>query len=74
MGDLSYDASILVLVVKVQEDHAIAWTHELFRDVGRAACQSLVDLAQGRRPKGVVNPEIFEQPSFQQKWKRLQLN
>ena len=51
--------------------HSIAWTHELFRDIGRSVCQSMIDLANGRIPHGVVNPEVFERPSFQEKWKRL---
>jgi phosphoglycerate dehydrogenase-like enzyme len=50
--------------------HSIAWTDELFRDIGRAACRVMVDLAQGRRPAGVLNPEVFAQPEFQAKWKR----
>lgn len=52
--------------------HAIAWTDELFRDIGRAACQGMIDLAQGRRPRGVVNPEVFDRPGFVAKWRRLQ--
>ena len=52
--------------------HAIGWTHELFRDIGRTAFTSLVELAQGRRPRrGIVNPEVFERPAFQEKWRRL---
>ena len=51
--------------------HSIAWTHELFRDIGRAACQSMLDLSLGRRPKGVVNPAVFESTGFQAKWQRL---
>ncbi len=51
--------------------HSIAWTNELFRDIGRAACQGIIDLAQGKKPKGVVNPEVFEKVSFQKKWDRL---
>jgi phosphoglycerate dehydrogenase-like enzyme len=51
--------------------HSIAWTHELFRDIGRAVCQGMVDLAQGRRPRGVVNPQVFERRGFQEKWSRL---
>ena len=54
--------------------HSIGWTDELFRDIGRAACQSLVDLALGRRPRGAVNPEVFERPGFQEKWQRLRLS
>lgn len=53
--------------------HSIAWTHELFRDIGRIACQTMVDLAYGRRPHGVINPEVFDRPLFQKKWERLKL-
>ena len=51
--------------------HCIAWTDELFRDIGRSACQGLLHLSQGRRPNGIVNPEVFDRPGFQAKWKRI---
>ena len=51
--------------------HSIAWTHELFREIGRAACSGIVDLSDGKRPRGVVNPEVFEREGFQRKWERL---
>jgi phosphoglycerate dehydrogenase-like enzyme len=52
--------------------HAIGWTHELFRDIGRTAFTSLVALARGQRPeRGIVNPEVFEREGFQEKWRRL---
>jgi phosphoglycerate dehydrogenase-like enzyme len=51
--------------------HCIAWTNELFRDIGRTACQGMVDLSLGRKPRGVVNPEVFEKPSFKEKWSRI---
>lgn len=51
--------------------HSIAWTDELFRDIGRAACQGMVDLSCGRRPRGVVNPQVFESQAFQEKWQRF---
>jgi phosphoglycerate dehydrogenase-like enzyme len=51
--------------------HCIAWTGELFRDIGRAAAQGMVDLAHGRRPRGAVNPQVFDRPGFQAKWRRL---
>ncbi len=51
--------------------HCIAWTNELFRDIGRTAWQGMIDLSQQRRPRGVVNPEVFERPGFQAKWRRL---
>jgi phosphoglycerate dehydrogenase-like enzyme len=51
--------------------HCIAWTDELFRDIGRAVCQGMVDLSQGKKPRGVVNPQVFERSGFQEKWARL---
>lgn len=51
--------------------HSIAWTAELFRDIGRTACQSMLDLSQGKRPAGVLNPELFERTSFRAKWSRI---
>ena len=51
--------------------HSIAWTNELFRDIGQMACQGMVDLSLGRRPHGVVNAEVFDRPGFQAKWARL---
>ena len=51
--------------------HSIAWTDELFRDIGRAACQVMVDLSLGNRPRGVLNPEVFDRSGFQAKWKRF---
>jgi phosphoglycerate dehydrogenase-like enzyme len=51
--------------------HSIAWTDELFRDIGRSACQVMVDLSLGVKPRGAVNPEVFDRPSFQEKWQRF---
>ena len=52
--------------------HSIAWTHELFRDIGRTACKSMLDVSLGKRPFGVVNPTVLDQPEFQRKWDRIQ--
>ena len=54
--------------------HCIAWTNELFRDIGRAVCQGMVDLSQGRQPRGAINPEVFDRPGFKEKWARLRVN
>ena len=51
--------------------HCIAWTDELFRDIGRTACQGMIDFASGHRPRGVVNPDVLDRSSFVAKWKRL---
>jgi phosphoglycerate dehydrogenase-like enzyme len=51
--------------------HSIAWTDELFRDIGRAACQGMVDLSLKKRPRGAINPTVFDRPGFQKKWNRI---
>lgn len=51
--------------------HSIGWTNELFRDIGQTACQSMLDLSLGRRPNGVLNPELFERPAFLEKWANI---
>lgn len=55
--------------------HSIAWTDELFRDIGRTVCQGMVDLAHGRKPqKGILNPQVLERPGFQEKWQRVRVD
>ena len=54
--------------------HSIAWTHEMFRDIGRATCQVMVDLASGKPPSGLLNPQVLHRPSFQSKWERFQFS
>jgi phosphoglycerate dehydrogenase-like enzyme len=51
--------------------HSIAWTNEMFRDIGRAACQGMVDLSLQRTPRGIVNPEVLDRPGFRRKWERI---
>ena len=34
--------------------HSIAWTDEMFRDIGRAACQVMVDLSIGKQPLKIL--------------------
>jgi phosphoglycerate dehydrogenase-like enzyme/2-keto-3-deoxy-L-rhamnonate aldolase RhmA len=51
--------------------HCIAWTEELFRDIGRTVCDGMLALAEGRTPNGVVNGEVLERPGFRAKWKRI---
>jgi phosphoglycerate dehydrogenase-like enzyme len=51
--------------------HSVAWTNEMFRDIGRAACQGMVDLSLKRMPRGIVNPDVLDRPGFQRKWDRL---
>lgn len=50
--------------------HAICWTDELFRGNGIAACQSIVDVAAGRIPEGIVNREVLTRDGWKQKLAR----
>jgi phosphoglycerate dehydrogenase-like enzyme len=54
--------------------HSIAWTEELFRDIGRATCQAMLDIAEGREPRGIVNREVLSSREFQAKWSRFRLD
>jgi len=51
--------------------HSIAWTDEIFRDIGQTVCQGMVDLSQGKMPNGIVNPDVLDRPGFQAKLQRL---
>ena len=53
--------------------HSIAWTVELFRDIGKTTCHSMIDLSRGREPVGIVNREVLERPGFKQKWERFRM-
>ena len=50
--------------------HCIAWTEELFSDIGRAVCQGMADLSRGEKPRGMVNPAVLQRPGFKKKWER----
>jgi phosphoglycerate dehydrogenase-like enzyme len=51
--------------------HAICWTDELSRGNGRAACQSILDVAAGQVPRDVVNRDVITQQTLQQKLTRF---
>ena len=51
--------------------HSIAWTDELFRDIGRMNCRQMVALARGEVPEGLINTEVLERPGFQKKLDRF---
>ncbi|SDR71473.1 2-hydroxyacid dehydrogenase [Actinopolymorpha singaporensis] len=42
--------------------HAIAWTDELALGNGRSAVQAILDVAAGRRPRHVINPQAWAAP------------
>lgn len=50
--------------------HAVAWSNDLFRDLGHIACQQMIDVSTGTIPHGVVNTDVLDRPGFQAKLAR----
>jgi D-3-phosphoglycerate dehydrogenase len=50
--------------------HAVGWTDELFRGIGRSACRGILEVAAGRPPKDVVNRDALERPGVKTKLER----
>lgn len=40
--------------------HALCWTDECFYDIAATALRSIADVAAGRRPAHVVNPDVYD--------------
>jgi phosphoglycerate dehydrogenase-like enzyme len=53
------DDPLLSLDNVIVSPHALCWTDECFQGMGRSACQSLLDVAQGRTPSHVVNRDVL---------------
>jgi len=55
--------------------HSIAWTNELFRDIGRRACETVLAFSRGEPPERyVVNREVLQRDNFQKKLAKFQRN
>jgi phosphoglycerate dehydrogenase-like enzyme len=51
----------------ILSSHSIAWTEELFRDMGRIDCQGALAIYRGDVPAHVVNPQVLTNPRFVEK-------
>ncbi|MEW5977362.1 MAG: NAD(P)-dependent oxidoreductase [Acidobacteriota bacterium] len=47
--------------------HSIAWTHELFEEIGQMCCRQVASLSRGILPDGLINREVTDRPGFQAK-------
>jgi D-3-phosphoglycerate dehydrogenase len=63
------DDPLLTLDNVILTPHAISWTDEGFREIGRSACGSILDVAAGRMPRHIVNREVEGNPRL---WEKLQ--
>ncbi len=64
---LSPDSPLATMENVILSSHSIAWTEELFRDMGRIDCQGALAVYRGEAPENVVNPKVLSTPVFLQK-------
>jgi phosphoglycerate dehydrogenase-like enzyme len=64
---LSPDSPLAMMENVILTSHSIAWTEELFRDMGRIDCRGALAVYRGEAPDHVVNPKVLSHPAFLQK-------
>jgi D-3-phosphoglycerate dehydrogenase len=62
------DNPLLELDNVIVAPHAVCHTDECMRLLGESAFASAVELANGRRPRHIVNPEALSHPAWGGKW------
>jgi phosphoglycerate dehydrogenase-like enzyme len=67
---LEPDSPLIELDNVILTSHSVAWTEELFRDMGRIDCEGALAIRQGKVPQDVVNREVLSRPGFQRKLDR----
>jgi phosphoglycerate dehydrogenase-like enzyme len=71
---IEVDSPLLAMDNVILSSHSIAWTEELFRDMGRIDCEGALAIRRGEVPPHIVNPEVLERPGFirkLQRWKNI---
>lgn len=58
---------LLKLDNTILTSHSVAWTVELFRDMGRMDCEGALAIRHGNPPAHVVNREVLDRPGFRKK-------
>jgi phosphoglycerate dehydrogenase-like enzyme len=61
---LTADSPLTKLDNVILTSHSVAWTEELFRDMGRIDCEGALAVYRGYAPHHVVNPKVLERPEF----------
>jgi phosphoglycerate dehydrogenase-like enzyme len=61
---LSASSPLATMENVILTSHSIAWTEELFRDMGRIDCLGALAIYRGEAPRDVVNPKVLTEPSF----------
>ncbi|HEV2487585.1 MAG TPA: hydroxyacid dehydrogenase [Terracidiphilus sp.] len=68
---LAADSPLASMDNVILTSHSIAWTEELFRDMGRIDCQGALAIYRGEVPPHVVNPKVLANPRFVEKLARF---
>jgi phosphoglycerate dehydrogenase-like enzyme len=61
------DNPLLALDNVILAPHALCWTDECFRGIGAAAVKAVLEVMQGRVPRGIVNRDIVDHPGWKAK-------
>jgi phosphoglycerate dehydrogenase-like enzyme len=64
---LSPNSPLATMENVILSSHSIAWTEELFRDMGRIDCHGALAIYRGEVPEHVVNPKVLSTPTFLEK-------
>ena len=67
---LSADSPLAKMDNVILTSHSIAWTKELFRDMGRIDCEGALAVYRGEAPRHIVNPQVLDNPLFLDKLAR----
>jgi len=65
------DNPLLRLDNVILAPHSLAWMDQMFTSQWDSILAQMNDLRRGAVPKGLVNPQVWSSPLFQQKLKRL---
>jgi phosphoglycerate dehydrogenase-like enzyme len=71
---LPWDDPLISLDNVILTPHWLASTREVWQATARAMSEGMLRVAQGERPKNVVNPDVFQQASFLRKLARFEDN
>jgi phosphoglycerate dehydrogenase-like enzyme len=64
---LEADSRLMAMDNVILTSHSVAWTEELFRDMGRMDCEGALAVRRGEAPLHVVNREVLSRPRFLEK-------
>jgi phosphoglycerate dehydrogenase-like enzyme len=61
---LAADSPLASMDNVILSSHSIAWTEELFRDMGRIDCEGALAVYRGEAPRNIVNPQVLTNARF----------